>query len=115
MILPFTKEALAAAYDYLSELPPFNGWALPPSDEITFSVYKRSDRFAHYRRKDDRHYIAVSNKLVGTHQMLLSTLSHEIIHLHLTEMETRGDPHGPKFTSLAEDVCLLHGFDFLNF
>lgn len=115
MILPLTPEVLAAAYDYLCELPPFSSWSLPPSDEIKFKVVRKNDCYGYYWRKDGKHNIAISSRLVGRHESLLSSMAHEIIHLHLTEIGTTGDPHGPEFVSLSQDICLIHGWDILNF
>jgi hypothetical protein len=113
MILPITKELLAAAYDYLCCAPPFRKWSLPPSDEIAFRVTTKR-LFAEYQRIGRQHYIRVSRRLVGSHTILLSTLAHEMIHLHLEEVGACDD-HGPNFQLLADEVCKCNGFDRLTF
>lgn len=118
MILPLNKEMIAAAYTYLRETKPFNGWAIPEANKIVFGIQKRKDRHAHYEfKKDGRHYIMVSASLVGSHINLLSTLSHEMIHLYLNvsgKMDMRS-LHGREFQRLADRICKIHSFDRLTF
>lgn len=114
MKLTLTPALLARAYDYLCATEPFVKWKLPPSDVIKFSVYKRKDRFAHYECKGEGlHYIKVSSVLVGSHASLLSTMAHEMLHLHMNFaacLDLRS-PHGEAFNKLADKVCKVHGFD----
>lgn len=116
MTLPLTPEALAAAYDYLCEFPPFSKWNMPHSEDVKFLVIRQADRYAHYQMVDGVHNIAVSVKWVGRHDSLLSTLCHEMIHLHTraTKMRMR-NAHGRAFQGLADQVCAIHGFDRLLF
>lgn len=116
MPLPLNKETLAAAYDYLCELPPFNKWNLPHSEDVKFSVIRKSDRFAHYQMVGGVHHIAVSSMFVGRHESLLSSLSHEMVHLHIEASGMSTDnPHDAVFHKLADKVCKLHDFDRLTF
>jgi len=116
MTLPLTVATLAHAYDYLCEFPPFNRWDLPPSEDVKFSIIKKADRYAHYQMINGVHHIAVSTKFVGRHESLLSTLSHEMIHLHCRAANIRmRDPHGKAFQKLADRVCRVHEFDRLTF
>jgi len=85
--LPLTPELLAHAYDYLSCLPPFSKLNMPPSDDIKFRVIKSKKIFARYFIEGGVHHIDVSNNMVGSHIVLLSTLAHESIHLHLERLE----------------------------
>jgi hypothetical protein len=112
--LPLTSELLAHAYDYLTCLPPFAKFNMPPSDDIKFRVIKSKKIFARYFIEGGVHHIDVSSKMVGSHIVLLSTLAHEAIHLHLEEIGAC-DLHGPSFQALADKVCLIHGFDRLTF
>lgn len=112
--LPLTPELLAHAYDYLTCLPPFVKFNMPPSDDIKFRVIKSKKIFARYFIEGGVHHIDVSNKMVGSHIVLLSTLAHEAIHLHLEEIGAC-DLHGPAFQGLADKVCEIHGFDRLTF
>lgn len=116
MTLTLTPEALAAAYDYLCEFPPFDKWNMPHSEDVKFLVTRHDDRFAHYQMVDGIHNIAISTKFVNRHDSLLSTMSHEMIHLHTraTKMRMR-NVHGRAFQMMADEVCTIHGFDRLNF
>jgi len=117
MPLPLNSEMIEAAYEYLSATKPFSGWNLPHAEDMKFRVYKRRDRYADYRYKNGKHHINVSSVLVGSHMTLLSTLAHEICHLHMNataclDMRT---PHGAGFSKLADQICKVHGFDRLIF
>lgn len=116
MSLALNTEMLAHAYDYLCCTPPFSRWNLPPSEDVKFAVIKRRDRFAHYFMDAGVHHIEMSSGRVGRHETLLSTLAHEIIHLHMEQacMNAR-NPHGAAFKKYADRVCKLHEFDRLIF
>lgn len=115
MTLPLTKEALAAAYDFLAVTPPFNTWNLPPSEEVGFKVSRSRQWFARYRWSGTRHTIEVSSNAVAHTATLFPKMGHEMIHLHLEEldMDSRGTPdtHSGAFRHLAEEVCRIHGWD----
>ena len=117
MSLTLTPEMLAHAYDYLCCTSPFKKWNMPPSEDIKFLVIKSADRFAHYQLVNDVHNIAMSTKFVGRHQTLLSTLGHEMVHLHIRSSGIRQrNAHGKVFQKLADEVCKAHiEFDRLNF
>ena len=112
-----TEEMLANAYDYLCCHPPFSKMNMPHSEDVKFSVINKSDRFAHYQLVEGGHTIAVSKRFVGRHIMLLSTLSHEMIHLYMQQNCIVGrDAHGKGFQKLADRICKHHPeFDRLNF
>ena len=114
--MTLTAEMLAAAYDYLCFTSPFDKW-MPPSDEVKFLVIKSTDRYAHYQMIDDVHHIAVSTRFVDRHMTLLSTMAHEMIHLHIRSSGIRQrNAHGRAFQRLADEVCSHHPeFDRLNF
>lgn len=114
MILPLTTEMVAHAYDYLCCCLPFSKWSLPPSDDVKFRIIRSKRIFAQYQMRGGVHHIDVSSRMVGSHMVLLSTLSHELIHLHLGEVEAC-DNHGPNFQMLADEVCEIHDFDRLTF
>lgn len=115
MTLPLTPETLAAAYDYLRTTPPFDKWSLPESEDVKFKVTRSRRWFARYHWNGNRHTIEVSTNSVAYSSTLLSKMSHEMVHLHLEElnMDNRGGPdtHSGAFRRLAEDVCKFHGFD----
>ena len=116
MSLLLNSEMLAHAYDYLACQPPFSKWNLPHSEDVKFSVIRKRDRFAHYQKIGDVHHIVFSTRYVGRHEVLISTMAHELIHLHMSAscMSTR-DPHGKAFQKFADRICKLHEFDRLVF
>ena len=116
MALPLTVEMVAHAYEYLCCTAPFNKWNLPASEDIKFSIIRKKDRYAHYQLVRGVHHIALSSRFVGRHESLLSTLCHEMIHLHMASVcaEERDD-HGPTFSKYADRVCKIHEFDRLIF
>lgn len=116
MALTLTAEMLSHAYDYLACQKPFNGWNLPPSEDIKFAVVRRKDRFAHYQMKAGEHHIVFSSHYVGRHEVLIATMAHEMIHLHaeLAGMATN-NPHDAAFQKIADRVCKIHEFDRLIF
>jgi hypothetical protein len=117
MSLALTPEMLAHAYEYLCCSEPFIKFNMPPADDCKFLVIKTSDRFAHYQLVGDVHHIAVSTKFVDRHITLLSTMSHEMVHLHIRRSGIRQrHAHGRAFSKLADLVCSHHPeFDRLNF
>lgn len=109
MAIPLTPEALAAAYDYLCEFPPFSKWNLPPSEDVKFVVSKHKDRFAHYQIIGGVHHIVVSSRNVNRHIALLCAIAHELVHLYLEVNCLDGkSPHGKAFHRLADRVCKSH-------
>lgn len=120
--LPLSPETLAAAYEYLCTTPPFASWNLPDSDDITFRVVKSRKMFAQYVWEPDteRHTIEVSSGTVGHTATLMTTMAHELIHLHLrlTGMESRSsnpNVHNMPFRKLAAQACKTHGWDLKAF
>ena len=106
--LTLTPDMLESTYEYLRVSPPFCRWGLPHADHVMFRVLGAKDRYGHFRgrhrkaRGDDFSEIAISAGLVKTTDLLLSTMAHEMIHLHQHEKGgcTRG-PHNAHFRRLA--------------
>lgn len=115
MSLTLNTEMLAHAYDYLCCTPPFSKWNMPPSEDVKFAVIRKKDRFAHYFMQGGVPHIELSSGRVGRHDTLLSTLAHEMIHLHMQAACVGGKDHGPAFQKYADRVCKLHEFDRLIF
>jgi len=116
MTFSLTPEALAAAYDYLCEFEPFNKWNMPPAEDVRFRVIKTKDRTAHYRMVKGVHEIAVSAAYVGRHEMLLSSMAHEMVHAHMAQTcWNRRNPHDAAFQKFADRICKIHAFDRLTF
>jgi len=110
MTLRLTPDMLAAAYDFMRTTEPFRLWSLPESDELGFCVVRDPALSADFGLREGMPCIRVSEASNGHTVTLLSTLSHEMVHLrqHLT-----GDRehHGPRFKRMAARVCAVHGFD----
>lgn len=116
MPIALNAEMLAHAYDYLICQKPFSLWNLPPSEDIKFSVSKQKDRFAHHQMIGGVHHIVFSSRFVGRHELLISTMAHELIHVHQEHscINSR-NPHGKAFQRFADRICKIHEFDRLNF
>lgn len=116
MPIPLSAEMLAHAFDYLACQPPFSKWNLPHSEDVKFSVIKRKDRTAHYAFTGGKHCIAMSSAFVGRHEMLLSSMAHEMLHLHMAQTcWNRRNPHDATFHKYADRICKIHEFDRLIF
>ena len=116
MALKITPDMLAAVYDLLSVCPPFNKWNMPDSEDVKFQVIRTKDRTAHYCMRKGVHIIAVSSAYVGRHEMLISSVAHEMIHLHMAvNCWNRRNPHDAAFQKFADQVCRVHEFDRLTF
>jgi len=120
MTIKLTHEIIAAAYELVRTLPPFNGWNLPDHEDVKFEVVKDPKYFAacaveRVGRKL-KPTIYVSARCVGYVRTLLDAMMHECIHLHmaLTGQDTRAE-HNAAFHNLARRVCKIHGLDFKAF
>lgn len=109
-----TPTILVAAYQYLQATPPFRKWRLPPADEIIFKVSNAltlHGQLTHYPPA-----IALSAKTTRTTEAILSTMAHEMIHLHLHLVGApTSNLHNAEFHRLARLVCRHHGFPLADF
>lgn len=116
MPLPLNPEMLAHLYDYLAACPPFSKWNMPPSEDVKFSVIRKKDRMAHYFFHRETHNIGVSSTFVGSHSTLLSSMAHEMLHLHMRQTCWNAvNPHDKAFQRYADRICRIHDFDRLIF
>ncbi len=116
-MLKLNVEMLAHAYDYLNTQPPFSSWNLPHSEDIRFEIKRKPKFYAECRRGTDGVYrLIFSICWVGRHDVLMSTMAHEMIHIHVDQacMNTRNH-HDRTFQRLADRVCKIHEFDRLIF
>ena len=114
MSLPLTPENLRAAYDFLCTTAPFNKWNLPEGDDVTFKVSRSRTTAALLTYWGDRTELTVSSALNGHTDTLLSSVAHEMIHLHERQCgikSTGENAHGRAFRKWAAQVCDAHGFD----
>ena len=116
MPIPLTTEMLAHAYEYLACQPPFSSWNLPPSEDVVFKISRSRHNFAHYQWIGGVHHLVFSRHRVGRHEILITTMAHEMIHLHQELCGIMGDnPHDAAFHRYADRICKLHEFDRMIF
>jgi hypothetical protein len=113
MTLPLDKEILAAAYDFLRTTPPFRTWNLPEAEDVKFKVVRTRRNYGRYLLANGTHTIEVSSGAVGHTTTLMTTLAHEMIHLHEWHANANrtGGEHTAAFKKWAAQVCRVHGFD----
>jgi len=111
-----TKNVIRAAYSFLHTTEPFNEWSeLPSADDVIFRVTRSHNEAGHCDVAEDGDIIiALSSRLHGYSQSILTTVAHEMIH---AVQFIRGEPttHGAGFLKLARQVCKHHGFDLKGF
>lgn len=105
-----TPDLMAGAYDYLRGSRPFSSWRLPKSDEVEFHVTKHKEILGDHNLIGERHVIRGSATNIGTTDMLMRVMAHEMIHAHCDRRGVRGE-HGKDFQAAADKVCRFHGFD----
>jgi len=114
-----TPVMLERSYEYLRATPPFNRLRMPSADAVQFAVVKSKPKNPFYGRAElDRKnpaLVEICCANVKTTFDLISTMAHEMVHVHLRETSPRLKnpyaPHGRKFQTLAAAVCRQHGFD----
>lgn len=105
-------EHIAAAYDFLRQLPPFSDWHLPDTTAVTFKATRHTDRSGDYLAKPAP-TIRVSARQVSHMITLLGIVAHEMVHM-LQDAEGKRSAsgwHGPDFQEAAEEVCRELGLD----
>lgn len=109
--LHLTPDILRAAYEYLRATPPFRRWKLPPADEVEFHVTRHLDRTGDCETAGGHEpVIRISAALIGWTGSLMTTMAHEMVHVHLDRNGVRAH-HGADFRRCAAQVCRHHGFD----
>jgi hypothetical protein len=113
MNLRLTPEMLAAMWDCLRQLPPFDAWRLPSSDHVEFRAPRRHDVFGEFRAPN---IVVVSSALHGRFNTAFQTLSHEAIHFvqYLDKTESKSQ-HNADFCRRARSVCRIFGYDYRGF
>jgi predicted metallopeptidase len=113
MTVPLHPEMLAHAYDYLRSIVPFSGWNLPDSEDVVFRVIKNRRVYGQARLDGPKYVIEISEARVGRHEVLLSTMAHELVHInaHQSCFLNNRSHHDAAFNKLADQVCKIHDFD----
>lgn len=111
-MLIFSSETLRSAYNYFNETPPFNKWNLPDGDDVEFKVTRERGTYGWHTFDGKKHVIAVSSASVSHTMTLLSTMAHEMVHVHERSNGACGVAgHGKAFKRWAAQVAKAHGFD----
>ena len=111
--LQLTPLMIRSCYDFLNTTEPFLEWNLPDSDDIIFRVGKDASCYGWHLLRNGRHTIVVSSATVGHTLQLVTTVSHEMIHIHehIAKTATRGVKHNRAFAKYSAIVARIHGFD----
>jgi hypothetical protein len=108
-MIRLTPETLAAAYDYLATMPPFDEWNLPDSGDIKFKVAKHKTTFGWTTIRGETYDISISGHCCRRHQTLISIMAHEMIHVHqASACFMKRNVHDAAFWLLADEVCQHH-------
>lgn len=112
-MLHITPDMVELTYELLRATPPFKGWKLPHADEIEFHIAPMKGRDqADYHWNGRRHVIRVNPRKHHTLAALITTMAHEMIHMHEKLTCERWDVHhGRIFRKHATQVCRLHVLD----
>ena len=114
MAIKLNIEMLAHCYDMLAATSVMSKWNLPPSEDIKFKLVPRKKYFGRYIYDGGDHIIEISTKGVGTFNTLVSTMSHEMIHLHQSTLDIPVADDAA-FEFFAEMVCKELELDRLAF
>lgn len=108
-MIRLTPETLAAAYDYICTMPPFEQWNLPDSSEVKFQVIKSRAVFGQVRWDGRQYHMQISSSMCRRHGTLIATVAHEAIHIHQhSACFMRKNVHDRAFWLLADEVCRHH-------
>jgi hypothetical protein len=105
MAIKPTPDMLAHCYDMvIASSRTLKSWKLPPSEDIKFKITNHKDRFAHHEVVGGVHILAFSACYVSRFETLISTMVHEIIHVH---QDQAGLPRADNkhFSKLADKLC----------
>lgn len=109
----FNRDTLRATYAFLAETPPFSRWNLPDADDVTFQVARTKTHFGWCTFHDPKFTIAISSATVRDTATLVTTMAHEMIHVHerCSGACRPGVQHTAAFRKWAAQVCRVHGFE----
>ncbi len=111
-----TVHLIRQCYTHLRELPPFDRWSLPTAERVEFGILVGKDH-AIYER-DGPHRICVNDLTHTTHQQVMETVAHEMVHLRqelLGRLPLRKDPHNADFRRMARAICREFGWNVQTF
>lgn len=108
--MKLTPDLLAAAYELLRETAPFSGWALPESEDVTFTPLRTTRLWGDCAKLlSGKFRVRLSSTKHTRLTAVLATMAHEMIHLHLDYAGAKDNSdHGRVFRRLAAQVCRHH-------
>ena len=108
-----TPARIAAMYELLRALPPFNRWKLPSAAGVKFGATRAKDTYGIQQRVLGRHHMWVARRI--SLPKFIETVAHEMCHIHedsLVVQYSNGKyRHTKEFKRLAEQVCKKLGFN----
>lgn len=108
-MIRLTPETVAAAYDYLASMPPFDGWNMPDSGDVKFQIIKTKALYGQVRWTGKQYHMQISSYRCRRHVSLLSTVAHEMAHMHQhSACFMKRNVHDAAFWALADQVCAHH-------
>jgi ABC-type oligopeptide transport system ATPase subunit len=113
--MKLTAGKLQAIYVMLTNLRPFDAWAMPPTDEIIFQVTSELDAMGTYVFDDlqEKHVLTISKAKNAHLDTVIRTMAHEMI--HMKRGKTKGwNKHDRVFRNHARRIALELGFDPLE-
>ena len=116
--MKLTPEAIRNAYASLCCLYPFTKWNMPLPEEIDFIIIPDAELMGTYMYDtgdDYEHTITISSARCGHYYTMLTTLSHEMVHMSFHRL--KGDKwahHSKQFRTRCKLVAHELGFDGLE-
>ena len=116
--MKITPEIVRNLYSALYCCHPFSNWNLPLPEEIDFQITHDPDVMGTYlldTGEDYEHTITISSARCGHLMTILTTLSHECVHMSFYRQ--KGDKwmsHGAEFRRRCRMVAEEFGFDPLE-
>jgi hypothetical protein len=114
--MKISHSIVEAAYTFLVETPPFNKWNMPSEDEIKIVLFRSPTMHGYCTTgRDIKKPIIGISAHVQSMSLLLRTLTHEMIHLHMARsgMDTKGE-HNAAFYLLVKKAAREQGFEPLE-
>jgi hypothetical protein len=120
LTLPLNLERLRLSYELVVACPPFDGWNLPESEDIKFTLCRSKDTRGYYKwhpKKKQPHEIGISVNCIGNLNSLNEVMMHEIVHLHERIVKTVSPHamHNAAFIAWSRTICKIHELDFKLF
>jgi hypothetical protein len=116
--MKLNPEVIRNAYASLCCVYPFTKWNLPVPEEIEFVVIHDPETMGTYMYdcgEDYEHTITISSARCGHYYTMLTTLSHEMVHMSFHRQ--KGDKwshHGKAFRTRCKLIAEELGFDGLE-